>query len=236
MRSVRPIHSNTLGKILRKHFTGEIPITKPASEQRELISQIKASLEKIPGISMASYYHFPRDKELEERSLLFSLQDESRSFYRSYCSLSLRFDDNGHLMIEHSPHRMKVYQLEQIYSLIDRLKEELHHKKAQAHKTEKINSLKQQAIVAKIKEIAKEDHFDFATTWREYLNKIKILIRLEGGIVLEVDIPYNNFQEILKGLRPLIQNVRDLQKLGITFKIKADAGYSNSGWITHDSL
>jgi hypothetical protein len=226
-----------MGKLLREHFTGEFPIfMKTTSEQKILISQIKAELKKIQAVRLSDHYYFSHDKDREETILRFTLEDDLHRYYRPYCSLTLKFGEDDHcLIIEDSPRRALVYQVEQIYSFIDKLKAEFDQKKAQAHKTEKINNLKQQAIIARIKEIAKEDKFEFATTWREYQNKLKVMVRLEGGILMEVDIPYNGFQEVLKNLRPLIRNVNELQKLGISFKIKSDSGYSGHGWITPDN-
>lgn len=234
MPYVRSIHPNTMGKLLREHFTGEIPISiKTASEQKKLISQIKAELKKIQAVHLSDNYYYPHDEEREKCTLRFSLEDDSPHYYRPYCSLTLKFGADDHcLIIDGQARRALVYQVEQIYSFIDKLKTEFDQKKAQSHKTEKINNLKQQAIIARIKEIATADKFEFATTWREYQNKLKVMVRLEGGILLEVDIPYNSFQEVLKNLRPLIRNVNELQKLGISFKIKSDSGYSGHGWIT----
>lgn len=236
MPYVRSLHPSTMGKLLREHFTGEFPISiKAASEQQALISNIKAELKKIQAVHLSEHYYFPQDKGREECTLRFSLEDDLYRYYRPYCSLTLTFREDDHcLIIEDSPHYALVYQVEQIYSFIDKLKAEFDKKKAQAHKTEKINNLKQQAIIARIKEIAKADKFEFATTWREYQNKLKVMVRLEGGVLMEIDIPYNGFQEVLKNLRPLIRNVNELQKLGISFKIKSDSGYSGHGWITPD--
>jgi hypothetical protein len=237
MPYVKSIHPSTMGKLLREHFTGEFPISiKTTSEQEQLISRIKAELKKLQAVRLSDSYYVSHDKEREECSLRFALEDDLHRYYRPYCSLTLKFSEDDHcLIIEDSPRRALVYQVEQIYSFINKLKAEFDQKKAQAHKTEKINNLKQQAIIARIKEIAKEDKFEFATTWREYQNKLKVMVRLEGSILLEVDIPYSGFQEALKNLRPLIRNVNELQKLGISFKIKSDSGYSGHGWITPDN-
>lgn len=234
MRSIRSIHPQTMAKLLREHFTGDILPTYPFGEQKTLISQIKANVEKHPGIRVRPDYRYSPDKDREERILHFCLEDQAY-FYHPFCAVTLKFDTENHLIIEDLPHHALVYQLEQIDTFIDKLQEEFDKKKAHAHKKDKINNLKQQAIIARIKEIAKEDRFEFIPS-RGYLNKLKVLIRMKGGILLEVDIPYNNFQEVLNQLRPLIHNVKELQKLGIAFKIKFDSGYKGRGWITPDNV
>jgi len=221
-----------MAKILREHFIGETPVIKNVPEHKAFISSLKSDLEKIKGVDISSYYS-SRDKD-PDTVCRFSVQEEDDRFryYRSD-SFTIKFSQENELLIKHYSDNTIVYQVEQIYAFIDKLKVAYGEKKALRLKKEKINSLKQQAIIAKVKEIAKEDRFDFYT--REYERKLKLGIRLEGGII-EVDIPYKEFQEMLKDLRSFIHNVRELQKSGFTFKLKADSGHRGYGWITHDSL
>jgi len=183
------------------------------------MTSIKSQLEKSKGIIISIYYS-RRDNE-PDKLCHFEVSDKEDGYYNSD-SFTLKFNENNELMIKHFSSRAMVYQIEQIYTFIDRLKVEYQKKKARQLKREKINKLKQQAIVAKVKEIAKEDRFEFSV--REYSIKLKLTVRIEGGKIVEFDIPYNKFQEVLKDLRSVIQDIRELQKSGISFKIRNDSG------------
>jgi len=225
------LHSRTIAKALREHFTGDIPVMKAPLEHKKMMASIKSQLEKTTGITLSTYYSH-RDND-PDRLCRFEVSDDEFRFYNSD-SFAIKFNENNELIIEHYSAQAMVYQIEQVYTFIDRLKVEYKNKKARQLKREKINKLKQQAIVAKVKEIAKEDQFDFYV--REYSIKLKLTVRIEEGKIVEFDIPYNQFQDILKDLRSVIQDIRELQKSGISFKILNDSGRGYYGWITPDSL
>jgi hypothetical protein len=213
------LHPKTVAKALQEHFTGDIPVMKAPIAHKKLMTSIKSQLEKSKGIIISIYYS-RRDNE-PDKLCHFEVSDKEYGYYNSD-SFTLKFNENNELMIKHFSSRAMVYQIEQIYTFIDRLKVEYQKKKARQLKREKINKLKQQAIVAKVKEIAREDRFEFYV--REYSIKLKLMVRIEGGKIVEFDIPYNKFQEVLKDLRSVIQDIRELQKSGISFKIRNDSG------------
>jgi hypothetical protein len=231
------LNSRTVAKILRETFTGEQPIIKDAFEHKAFIASIKENLKNIKRLDFSSHYssHTEKDKDLY---CYFSVKenDEDRYWYYSSDSFTIKFNQHNQLMIEqHLDSFAMVYHVDQIYAFIDKLKLAHQEKNARRLKKKKINGLKQQAIIAKIKEIAKEDQFDFFT--REYDKKLKLTVRIKDGSIMEIDIPYGKFQDILKDLRSLIKTVRELQKGGIIFKLKSSSGYkSRSGWTTYESL
>jgi hypothetical protein len=228
------LNSRSIAKILREHFIGDRPLTKNPFEHKECLLSIKDELKKIRGVDM-SRYRSSLDKD--SKQVHFVVQEDDDSSYRDD-SFTIKFNKQNQLIVEHFFESYGiVYQIEQIYSFIDRVKEAHEQKKARELKTQKINKLKQQAIIAKIKEIAKEDQFDFYI--REYQRKLKLAVRIEGDKfdkLVEVDIPYGQFQDILKDLRSFIQTLRELQKSGINFKLKTDSGDTGYGWISHESL
>jgi Fe2+ or Zn2+ uptake regulation protein len=224
------LNSRSIAKILREHFTGKTPIIKNAFEHQAFISSLKTEIEKIKGIEKPSFYRI--DKEPKPK-YDFSIKDES-CFY-GYDYFTIKFNQSNGLIITHNGSHANVYQIEQIYTFIDRIKQEYDKKNARKLKTEKINKLKQLAIIGNIKKIAKEDKFDFYT--EEYATKLKLIIQIESGKIMEIDIPYSEFQDTLKELRSLIQTIRELQKSGLTFRLKSTAKKSkHSSWITHESL
>ncbi len=227
------LNFRTVTKLLREHFIGDIPITKNLFEQKEFLLSLKDDVKKIKGLDMSRYYH-SEDKESED--IHFMVKEDHDSGYYSYQgdSFTLKFDEQNRLIVEYYTNTYGVvYQVEQIYSFIDKVKEAHDKKTARRLKTKKINKLKQQAIIAKMKEIAKEDQFDFFV--REYERKLKLGVRIEGNKLVEIDIPYGKFQDILKDLRSLIKTLTELQQSGINFKLRNDSG-RGYGWISHDSL
>ncbi|MEN8218339.1 MAG: hypothetical protein ABFS56_18615 [Pseudomonadota bacterium] len=225
------LNSRSIAKILREHFTGETPLIKNAFEHQAFISSLQSEIEKIKGIEKHSFYRSFKDNE-PEPNCYFSIRDDS-CFY-SYNSFTIKFNQSNELIITHNRNRANVYQIEQIYTFIDRIKQEYDNKNARKLKKEKINKLKQLAIIGNIKKIAKEDKFDFYT--QEYATKLKLIVQIESGKIIEIDIPYSQFQDTLKELRSLIQSTRELQKSGLTFRLKSRTGYKHYSWVTHESL
>ncbi|MEN8218340.1 MAG: hypothetical protein ABFS56_18620 [Pseudomonadota bacterium] len=221
------LNSRTIAKILQEHFTGKTPIIKNAFEHQTIITSIKSQIEKIKGIEIPSY-----SNKAPKQECSFLIKNESSMY--GYESFTIKFNQTNELIITNYWNNAIVYQIEQIYTFIDRLKQEYDNKNARQLKKEKIKKLKQLAIIGNIKKIAKEDKFDFST--REYATKLKLIVQIESGKIIEVDIPYSQFQDTLKELRSLIQTVRELQKSGITFRLKSGSGYKHYSWITHESL
>jgi len=226
------LNYRTIAKVLREHFVGDTPITKNASEQKKFISFLKSELKKIPDISLP--HHYSSYGENPKYICHFSLQDKSTRYGYGGNSFTIQFSQDNNLIIKHYDDTANIYQVEQIYSFLDKLKLKLEERRERRLKREKVKSLKRQAITAKIKEIAKEDEFDFYI--REYDMKMKLIVRIEDAKILEVDIPYGKFQDILKNVRSIVQDIRKLQKSGITFRLKSISKYYGHAWITHESL
>jgi len=215
------LQTNTLKKLLGEHFKGNEPIVKQGSEKKELISEIKQKLSTINGFELLktddSRYMKP------EEVCCFNILSPSQYYCDQYFCLEFYKNELG--INVGSWIGFPIYHLEQIYTLVDKMK--LEYKRLEANylkrenkkiKQQKINELKCQAIRAKINQIAKEDKFYFYI--HENTTKVQLLVHLAGHDHIEIDIPYSEFQEILKNLRVTIQTLRDLRESsGITFKI-----------------
>jgi len=137
------LNSRTINRLLRKIFVGEMPIIKNGYEQQELISSLKSDLKKITGIDVSDSRSsfFNTDSDVICR---FSMDDEE-SRYGFGNSFSVKFNQDNVLTIKHYGDETIIYQIEQIYALIDKLKSEMDNKEARRLKKDKINKLKQQA-------------------------------------------------------------------------------------------
>ncbi len=230
------LHDSTLKKIFREHFRGETPITIPAeSEQVELLTELKNQLstrsDKVSSIS----WSMPAGCCFEIIS--------SSPYYQNQ-TFCVKFNEQHELIITTKFYWLSidspVYQLEQIYTLIEakmpveyeRLNKLRVEKTNNVIKREKIKSLKHTAILATIHEIAKEDKFEFRI--HEYTTKVKLIVRLTETEQLEVDIPYSRFQETLKNLRDTIQQIRGYYELGLTFKVRSYLRERDPQWIRYD--
>jgi hypothetical protein len=229
------LKTNTLKKIFREHFKGETPIVKYGSEQKVLISEIKQKLRTMKGYTLSNNNSYPRYTKTElEEICLFEILPPSED-YRNQ-EFTLQFNEQNQLYIEQW-YRLDslVYDLEQIYTLFDRMKLEYERLGAVQIKTQKIKGLKHTAIIAKINQIAIEDKFEFRLE-KHFATKIKLIVRITDLEKMEIDIPYSKFQETLQNLRFTIQTIRELRKSDITFKIrKMSRSESEYGWSSYDN-
>ena len=248
------LHNRTLTKILREQFKGETPIVKSdLLEQNELIAAIKNKLSTMDGFQLLEEVYYPRYEREYKKACFFKIPSSSK--YYSHQEFILKFNELNVFTIEANYKKVNspVYDLEQIYTLTDKMKSEYKRldinyvrmqkakpkyeaaqRKRQENnslKRQKIKSLKDRAILAKISQIAKEDKFEFCL--KEYTTKIKLLVRLTNIEQMEIDIPYKQFQEALQNLRVTIKTIQELRHSGIAFKIRR-IGYREPEWISFD--
>jgi len=230
------LHDSTIKKIFREHFKGEKPIVKYGAEQKEFLSNTKNKLNTMSGFNVLKK---PKHKIYTKPANICCFQIPSSSEYYSEEEFYLSFNDKNEFIIEGyrwitSP----VYSIEQLYTLPDKMERE--YKRVEANylkrknkslKKQKIKELKHKAIIARINEIAKEDKFKFYIV--EYQTKVKLVIRLTESERMEINIPYDKFQDRLKNLRVTIQTVRKLYDTGLTFQIQSYPEDS-SEWISFD--
>jgi len=233
----RLLHDSTLQKVFREHFKGDSPIVVLGTENKQaLISRLKDKLSTIDGFIFLKPSHHQYEYRKSEAVCTFKILSPS-TCYRDQ-DFTIRFNDKNELCIDdryrvNSP----VYELEQVYTLVDKMRLEYNRLDAKCLereknkvKKEKIKGLKHQAIIAKINEIAREDQLEFYVI--QYEIKVKLVVRLSKTEKMDIDIPYSKFQETLKNLRFTIQTIRELRESGILFKIHR-TGYRERGWIKY---
>ncbi|MEK8018871.1 MAG: hypothetical protein VSS75_018530 [Candidatus Parabeggiatoa sp.] len=244
------LQTSTVKKIFREQFKGEVPIVKYGDDKHRLISEIKQKLSTMNGFSISDRYYYPRYTTKTELDEICTFEVRSPSEHYDYPELTVRFNEQNELIIEKwSGLNSKVYELEQIYTLFDKmtlefkrldanyLKNRSKRKSDQVKrqndqiKRKKIKTLKHKAIIAKIHEIAKEEQLAFYVI--KYVTKVKLAISLDESEKLEIDIPYSQFQEILQNLRVMIKTIREFHDLGITLKMRRNA-YRQPDWISYE--
>ena len=234
------LHNNTIKKIFREHFQGKMPIVKYGLEKKELILNIKKELRTKEGFKLSDKSEYRYHSEKSEEICCFEIISSSK-YYRDQ-TFYLKFNDKNELSIgKRYQLASPVYHVEQIYTLYDKMQQE--YKRIEKNylkrennklKKQKITDLTYQAIIAKIHEIVKEDKFKFYI--RKYVDNLILEVYLAPHKHIEIDIPYDKFQEVLKNPRITIQTIRDLHDLGISFQIKSypPKYYEEPTWISYD--
>jgi len=235
-----PLHDSTIKKIFREHFKGEIPIVKYGIEKKELISNVKNELSTRMGFEILDLSGYKYRQKNHDEICNFKIISSSKY----YCSqeFDLIFDETNNLIIGKGYWiKSPVYCLEQIYMLVEKMKQE--YKRLEKNylkregvrlKQQKIQELKHTAIIARIKEIAKEDKLRFYI--EEYAKKVELIIYLGEAEEMKIDIPYDKFQETLQNLRSTIQTILKLRGSGITFQIQSYTPryYNEPRWVCYD--
>ena len=129
-----------------------------------------------------------------------------------------------------------VSDIHEIVQFITHIKQRMARRQAQKAKRNKIRDLKAQAIIAQVKQLAKEDQFDFMTATDS--QKLKLYVKLSDRDAIEIHIPFSKFQQILPQLRTTIASLRELHASGLRFKITSGniGRYWRPEWISHQSL
>lgn len=100
----------------------------------------------------------------------------------------------------------------------------------QKQKREKIKTLKRQAIVAQLRQIAQEERFAFYVETTALL--IRVGVRLDDNNQLVIAIPFGEFESILPRVREAVTSLRALHQHKIRFKTTL-IGYRKE-WIMPD--
>ena len=141
-------------------------------------------------------------------------------FPKDYSPLpSLRFDGKGRLCMDnyyadtHNP-----IDFPSLQRVINEVHDMFEIDGADKLKKQKMRDLKTQGILAKLNEIAQEDGFKFYA--EQTPTRVKLTIELPENKLLNIDVPFSNFQEVMQKMRPFIKNSREIAETGIAFTIE----------------
>ncbi len=208
-----------------KSFSGEKPL-RADTEQKQLtlLAQCKHQLMKLPQLRPEQNTWYDSRGNLDFHVVL-----DARHI--SDVHIRLQFDKKGRLCLTkryHGTDLAKVSNMEEIAAFADALRkasiaEDRRYEKLafDAVKKEKIKSLKEQAIVAKIRELCAAEQVSYILE-TGYLHKMKLLVRLSDAERMEVDIPFASYQNILQNLQTAIQSFRELLAKNVVIKVKSN--------------
>ncbi len=193
-------------KVLNKIKTKDAPITAANGQpQMEILTALKQQLQLSPGIQVEYPVTWSRPKR-EMLRINFNYKHIDVFFEDDVLQLQLGY--NGHF---------PVSNLAQVTLILEAVKEAMREEKERELKKDKVRSLLSRSIESKVKLLAQELKFDYHLDSMKTKLKLSVRINAQYGIV--VDIPYAKFQEVLSGLRTLIQTIFELYGQGIRFKV-----------------
>ncbi|MCU0285136.1 MAG: hypothetical protein MUF15_01940 [Acidobacteria bacterium] len=218
------MQSRTLNKITREFFSDYPPLyVESLSEQKKIIDGLKEKIKanKDIGIKIEEPMTYYGQKEIDrERYLYLDIPNPHKhgSWYDN-ARLAISFEkekDKGKLYIkpafENETYNFsgKAADLFQFLNLILEKYKEIDNRKT---KTDRIKKLKKGAVLARIKELAKKNQFNF--NLEEFRNKLQLSIQIGENGIVTMDILYSKFQQEMGKIEDIVHASKVLGRSGI---------------------
>ncbi|MBK8534258.1 MAG: hypothetical protein IPL59_03540 [Candidatus Competibacteraceae bacterium] len=221
---------------MREIFTGAAPWCIAPNEREPAKQQLKERLSRLNYIKIDRNQYREFNQQHKNKSdvlCTFSFDDPNDSWHSCY-DFGLLLNDRKELMIGYSYGKaVVVSSLAEIEAFIAACQAQFNRQAALANRRQKVREFKAQAIIAQVKQIAAEDRFEFFT--ENDTIKLKLSIRLDKNQAIQINIPFNRFQEVLSKLRSIIASVREVYQQGVHFKMKQIGSREQSKFIHSDA-
>lgn len=237
----------SLQKLLRDNISGHNPLEVSPEQAQELAEDLLTQVESPPEVQRNdNCFHFRHrsqaavnssDQPPSETLCCCVLLEESRDrWYRNHTHLHLLRSPDHKLWVDLGRQRSEapIADIGEVVALVQAFRQRVEQQKVKAAKRQKQRDLKQQAILAQVRKIAKEDQFDFATQVDSV--KLNLIVRLSDDDYFVILIPFSKFKELLPKLRTAIQSLREAYNSGLRFKTHLKRGYRRSDWVRHQDL
>ena len=228
------ISSVSIQKLFREHFPGETPLRLEQAEREAWIAALKQRFEDDEQVDVDKVTWVMPDRQ-NRHLLTLDLKDPDRRYSYRANTFRLVLDDNDdEVVIESAGMSAKVSHLDEIVTLLVECKRRLERQRTQRKRREKVRGFKNAAITAQLKEMAREERFEFAIEFGP--QKVKLWIRLnEGNDALEISTSPKRFQSLLPDLPPMIRSLRETWQTGLKFKTVTRQSLPwRVEWIGHD--
>lgn len=222
----------SIQKIMRETFSGTTPWRIAPDEYESAKQQIKERLSRFNNVKVDQNPYYDRSYNKTKKDVLcsFLIDDPDGYGWRSDYNFGLFLNDRQELMLGHSyVEDAVVSSVPEIEAFIAAFQAQLDRQAALAKRREKVREFKAQAIIAQVKQIAAEDQFEFFT--ENDTVKLKLSVRIDEHQVIQINIPFNRFQEVLSKLRSIIAAVREVYEQGVHFKIKQVSSWDLNRFI-----
>ncbi len=231
------LQRRTIQKLLRENFPGTRPLVVDPARRERVGADLKARLERFDGVDTKDYGWVP-DQEKPRLVCSFSIIDpEPYYYYAARDSFRLLLDDAGRLTIKEARHgdSALVSDLDEVVRFVRDCKQRLERHKALRAKRGKVRELLAQAILAHVRKLAKEEHFDFMS--ETDAQKLNLFVKLSDDHAVVLHIPFKDFKQFLHHLGPAIVTLRQLYQSGIRFQIVGRRGLPwRQSWVSYQSL
>ena len=212
------INETSLNKIFKKIFKGTFMSLPTGVKLSSFLKTIKDELQ--PSLPSSVSINIVQDMELQ---IHYNYAKSFSKFYhsKSYHDFSIKLNANKEVVFSQS-YRSTCYpysSTSEILELVNTLQEIYEGRKKDQLKKDKVISLKRQSIESRVKVLSEELNFEY-TISTHFLNKVKVHIKLDRNLILEVDIPHSKFQEILGQLKEMILSARGILEKGASFKLR----------------
>ena len=236
---------NTLRKLMQTYFTTQQALLIPEEERAQWEATIREQLSTIRDIGFELSYNYSSRYAHDDCICNFYIQDpdrESGSSSRRYgfdhdkVKFRLLRNVKGELVIEHEygGRASLVSSIEQLVGFIRACQVQLDRRYTKVQKKQKLRDLKEQAIIASVKQLAKEEQFSFYTKSNSI--RMYLYVRLSARECLELQIPFNKFEDLFPQLRTIIQSARGLYEQGVKFKVKQNNDYKHEQRLGYSTL
>ncbi len=216
------ISSTSVRKLMNDSFSQKNPMQVKMSDRETLAAEIKDRLAGLTYVTITDKPAYYRSDEEGRFITSFAIEEPSRYRYSFYdMQFRLLVDEEGQLQIRSYSNSSLVSSVDEIVDFVINCQERVDRRQAQKSKRQKVRNFKEQAIIAQIKKIAREERFAFYTDTDSV--KLKLFIRLSENDSAQIDIPFKTFQQVLSHLRPTIKALMMLKERNIKVKLHAKA-------------
>ena len=227
------LNRTSLKKLIREHLSGDAAPPLPAEAIDTALSTLREELLAIAGVSDEST-RFHQNVDMQ-RVHYFGIREpgtEESNRWTGY-AFGLGVNSDRVLCVCLNYHYWQpLADGAGLCQFVRAYQAGLQRRRAKANKQQKLRDLKSQAMIAQIKNLAKEEAFDFYTQIDRV--KLKLHIRLSETQELEIRIPFSKFQTILPQIREAVKALRTVHQAGIQFKIARSDRYPP--WTLHQDL
>lgn len=219
--------SRTINKIIRDFFSAQPPFfVNNLNEQKSIITHLKKEIKEQHKynikIDESKESYFNQKIEIDyERRLCLEIANpyKKKHTWRDHAELLISFEkeNNQYLLAIKPRYGNTNYNFSgnptDLFNFIERAQEQYKETVDNTTKSDKIKQLKKGAVLAKIKEIAKNKQFNFDL--HEYHNKLKLQIQVGTTGIISIDILYSKFQQEMGKIESIVDAANTLYNSGI---------------------
>ncbi len=206
----------SIRKLFREHFPGEEPIYVAEGERKAVAAELLRPFDGDRWVETRESWMREGARDRYLRS--FSIKDPDRGYYAEN-TFHLVLDDDRLLTVKLSYGGLSapISSGEELVAFVRECKRRLERRRALEKRREKVRGFKQAALVAQLKELAREQEFKFFT--ESSTVRVKLWIKLDDREAVEIHFPPKRTAEIMPRLPAVIRALKESHQAGVSFKV-----------------